>query len=164
MIYKYFLGIGSNIEPRLEYINTALEELDHIGSIKKKSSIYESFPWGKKNQSDFLNATIRFHSSLNPFHLLSAIKNIEKRIGRIKRNQRWVKREIDIDILFADKISIQKNRLNIPHKYFKERNFVLAPMSEIAGDYKPENHDKNITYYMQHSEDKSNVKLSTFNW
>ena len=164
MKYKYYLGLGSNIEPRFEFLKKAIIELNKIGNIAKKSAIYDSIPWGNKQQNNFINAVVRFYSDLNPFHLLSYVKEIEKKIGRNSHNEIWGPREIDIDILFADTICISKDYLTIPHKYFKQRNFVLKPMAELNSIYKPENNENDVEYYLEHSIDNSFVNISIKNW
>ena len=100
MIFKYYLGLGSNIEPKLSFLQNAVSELDEIGKIVRKSRIYESIPWGNANQDKYLNAVIRFYSDLDPFNLLTSIKQIEQKIGRKYTEEKWGPREIDIDILF----------------------------------------------------------------
>jgi 2-amino-4-hydroxy-6-hydroxymethyldihydropteridine diphosphokinase len=164
MKYKYYLGLGSNIEPKFEFLQKAITELNEVGNVTRRSAIYESKPWGFKQQDNFVNAVVRFHSELNPFHLLSVIKVIEKKNGRNNNSKNWGPREIDIDILFADNISISKDYLIIPHKYFRQRNFVLKPMAEINHNYRPEYNQNTIKYYFEHSTDKSFVNISIKNW
>lgn len=164
MNYKYYLGLGSNIEPKFDFLQKAINELNEIGHVTRKSAIYDSKPWGNEEQDNFVNAVVRFHSDLNPFHLLLLIKEIEINIGRKKHNENWGPREIDIDILFADNISISKEYLTIPHKYYKQRNFVLKPMAEINHNYRPDYNHNNIKYYFDNSLDKSCVNISTKNW
>ena len=164
MKYKYYLGLGSNIEPKLKFLQNAVNELSKIGKVTNKSGIYESLPWGNSNQDNYFNAVIRFHSDLNPFHLLSNVKEIERKIGRKSYNEKWGPREIDIDIIFADDIYISKDYLAIPHKNFKNRFFVLEPMAELNDKYYPENEIKNIKYHLDHSTDKNHAKLSIENW
>ena len=164
MKFKYYLGLGSNIEPKFKFLQNAVNELNNIGKVTKKSGIYETIAWGNANQDNFLNAVVRFHSDLNPFHLLSSIKEIEEAIGRKKNKEKWGSRKIDIDILFLDSIFIEKEYLKIPHKYFKTRNFVLRPMAELNSSYSPENNEMNIEYYLNNSTDKSHIDLSIEDW
>jgi 2-amino-4-hydroxy-6-hydroxymethyldihydropteridine diphosphokinase len=164
MKFKYYLGLGSNIEPKFIFLQNAVINLNKIGEVKKKSGIYESLAWGNTNQENFLNAVVRFHTDLNPFHLLSEIKEIEKIVGRKTNNEKWGSREIDIDLLFSDNIFIEKDNLKIPHKYFKNRNFVLVPMAELNRDYNPKNNEMNIEYYLNNSTDLNQVELSIENW
>ena len=164
MIYKYYLGLGSNIEPRIQFLQKALEELNKIGKITKKSAIYETSPWGVQEQPNFLNAIIRFRSEQDPFDLLKSIKTIERKLGRRNQKEKWTAREIDIDILFSDKIFINKEFLTLPHQHFKDRNFVLIPMAELNDRYKPDNHNHNINHYRKNCFDNSNVQVSIKNW
>jgi len=162
MIFNYYLGIGSNIEPRLIYLKKAIFELEIFGKIIKKSCIYESDAWGHKKQSEFLNAVLHFQSKSKPIELLHEIKNIETKIGRLKSGINWGPREIDIDIIFADGIQIRENDLEIPHKYFHERKFVLMPMAELNPEYIVEGNNFNIEYYLNECKDNSKVnKLKT---
>ena len=162
MIFNYFLGLGSNIEPRLNYITNAATELRQSGEIIRKSSIYESEAWGYKKQSKFLNAVIQFQSDLEPNELLRIIKIIEINAGRSLSKINWGPREIDIDILFADGINIQENNLEIPHKYFHKRKFVLLPMAEINSGYIVENNS--IEYYLNKCKDSLTVKRVKSIW
>ena len=164
MKYKYYLGLGSNIEPKFNFLQKAVSELEKIGKVTKKSRIYESIPWGNANQDKFLNAVIRFYSDLDPFNLLANIKQIEQKIGRKYIEEKWGPREIDIDILFSDNIFINKQKLKIPHKHFKNRNFVLVPMAELNSDYRPENNAMNIKYFLNNKTDQNLVRQTNINW
>jgi 2-amino-4-hydroxy-6-hydroxymethyldihydropteridine diphosphokinase len=130
-MYNYILSLGSNIEPKLDYMNMALRLLQKHGHITEKSSLYLSEPWGDPNQAEFYNAVIRFESPVNPTGLLQQIKSIEAQIGRIKSSH-WGARRIDIDILFVDDLVIDKTDLNVPHKYLTRRRFVLEPLAELT--------------------------------
>jgi 2-amino-4-hydroxy-6-hydroxymethyldihydropteridine diphosphokinase len=66
MIYKYYLGLGSNIEPKLEFLKSAVKKLNALGHVVQKSSVYITEPWGDKNQSQFYNAVIELHTQLTP--------------------------------------------------------------------------------------------------
>lgn len=129
-----FLQLGSNIEDRLFYLNKAISLINFkIGKIISKSSVYESIPWGNSNQGNFLNQVLKVETKCNPYELLDLTQLIELEIGRIKR-EFWGPRKIDVDILLYDNIIIQSNELEIPHKYIKERMFVLEPLKEIDSD------------------------------
>jgi 2-amino-4-hydroxy-6-hydroxymethyldihydropteridine diphosphokinase len=130
MIYNYFLSLGSNIEPRHDYLLKAVSELSSIGTIIKKSSIYETEAWGNKDQSNFYNAIVKFKSSHHPKSLITSIKRIEKSIGR-KTTFHWGPREIDIDIIFCQDHTINDSELKIPHPEFTRRRFILEPLLEI---------------------------------
>lgn len=127
---EIFLSLGSNIEPREEFLKRAIFYLREKIKIKKISSLYETEPWGYKDQNNFLNIVIQGESEENPDNLIKFIKDVEKKVGR-GESFKWGPREIDIDIiLYGDKI-IEKENLIVPHKFFEERGFVVVPLFEI---------------------------------
>jgi len=129
-----YLGIGSNLGDRVDNCKRAIELLKEEGIIiQKESSIYETEPWGVKEQPIFMNMVIEAETVMEPFDLLRVLKNIEKKMGR-KETFHWGPRIIDLDILLYDNMVINNEKLNIPHKNMHERYFVLKPLSEIAGD------------------------------
>lgn len=129
---KVFLGLGSNIADRKKNINTAIDFISQNGKIKivKFSHIYESPPWGYKNQENFYNQVIEIETELEPYELLIFVKSIEKKMGR-QTDIKWGPRNIDIDILIFPDIIIKGDFLNIPHRYLLNRCFWLVALSEI---------------------------------
>ncbi len=97
------------------------------------SSIYETSPYGYKDQENFFNAVIKIETELNLIELLDFLKFVENDIGRIKRNK-WGPREIDLDILFFNDMEFSNEKITIPHKEIIYRDFVLIPLSEIASN------------------------------
>jgi len=163
MDYNYILSLGSNIEPRWDYLIRASEELKSIGKILKKSSIYETEAWGNKNQSNFYNAVIDFESFLAPKELLQAIKSIEKSIGR-KKSYHWAPREIDIDIIICKDYTLWEPDLQIPHPEFTKRKFVLEPMFEVDKNYLLSDSNKSITDFLTSCEDQSSIYKLDLSW
>lgn len=129
-----YLGIGSNLGDRRKNCLDAIEMLEQKGIIiKKKSSLYETEPWGVENQPMFLNMAIEIETDLKPGELLGLLKEVEKEVGRGK-TYKWGPRIIDLDILLFDNISVDEYNLTIPHPLMHEREFVLKPLAEIAPD------------------------------
>jgi len=132
------IGIGSNMGDRQANCKNAIGRLrDKDIFIRKVSSVYETKPWGIENQADFINMAAEAETFLSPEELLTALKEIEKEIGRqepIEKTAKWGPRIIDIDILFYDDAVIDAKYLHIPHRLLHKRNFVLMPLSEIAPD------------------------------
>jgi 2-amino-4-hydroxy-6-hydroxymethyldihydropteridine diphosphokinase len=163
MIYNYILGLGSNIEPRKDYLVKAISELSSIGTIEKKSSIYETEAWGNKNQSNFYNAIINFKTTLKPRTLLQSIKRIEKIIGRSKTFH-WGPREIDIDIIFCQDHTLDDCDLKIPHPEFSNRRFILEPMIELGQDIALFEFDEAIRDILNMCDDQSNIHKLDIIW
>jgi 2-amino-4-hydroxy-6-hydroxymethyldihydropteridine diphosphokinase len=128
-----FLGLGSNIGNREIHLEEALAKIyenekiciDHL------SSLYESEPWGEKDQDSFLNQVVEIKTHLEPRELLAGCQQIEKGMGK-KQSFRWGPRIIDIDLLLYNNRIIEEKMLQIPHPRLTQRRFVLVPLVEIA--------------------------------
>jgi len=129
------LGLGGNVGDPAACIRAALAALParDIARIDKVSSLYRTAPWGGVPQPDYANACAIGRTELAPFDLLDAIKRLERDLGRVD-TVRWGPRVIDIDILFYGDLSMQDERLVIPHRDLLRRAFVLIPLAEIAPD------------------------------
>lgn len=128
-----FLGLGSNIEDRLDYLQSAVEALQAHRAIRVDdvSSIYETDPVGGPEQGPFLNMAVRIATLLSPKRLLAVCQEIERALGR-ERLQHWGPRTIDIDILLYDDRRVRRRDLDIPHPRLPQRPFALIPLMEIA--------------------------------
>lgn len=126
-----YVGIGSNIEPRMERIDQAIASLEGVGKILSVSSIYETKPYGYSDQPAFLNAVAALVTDRTPIQLRTLLKEIEQRLGRRSR-ERWHEREIDLDILFLGDVVMNSEELILPHADLVNRSFVVLPLAEIA--------------------------------
>lgn len=134
---KVFLGLGTNLGDKRKNLLTAVTNIEEkIGKVTSLSSFYETEPWGFKSDNSFLNAALCVESSLEPIAILHILKEIEIEMGRTQKsvNNVYSDRPIDIDILLYDDIIIKTNELTIPHPLMTERDFVMKPLVEIAGD------------------------------
>lgn len=129
------IAMGSNIGDRLGNMRKALRfmKIREIEVIQK-SDVYETAPVGPQDQNRFLNACIIVRTTLSPEELLFILKNIEQAVGRIER-EKWGPREIDLDIILYEDRIVNVKDLVIPHAEFRERPFVLFPLSMIASDW-----------------------------
>jgi 2-amino-4-hydroxy-6-hydroxymethyldihydropteridine diphosphokinase len=131
-----YIGIGSNLGNRQKNCLRAIELLEKRGIIiKERSTMYETEPWGIKDQPKFINMVVEIETVLNPNELLRILKDVEKKVGR-KESLKWGPRIIDLDILLVDDIIINEDNLKIPHPLMHKRDFVLQPLCEIAPDIK----------------------------
>lgn len=95
------------------------------------SDVYESKPYGYTQQPDFLNMAVGILTTLDAFALLKVIKGIESESGRVP-TFRWGSRTLDIDILLYGNMILDTDQLKIPHPDFRNRDFVLTPLKDIA--------------------------------
>ena len=133
-----YLCLGSNSGDRLKLIEQAVGFLNLAQDIKliRTSALYETEPWGVKNQNWFLNMAVEIKTSLSPQDLLVKLQNIERTLGRNREKEiRWGERPIDIDIIFYDNLVLESDVLTIPHKFMHKRAFVLVPLLELIPDF-----------------------------
>ena len=128
-----YIGLGSNLGNRQENIRLAIDKINRLKNTKvtKSSSIIETEPAGCPPQGRFLNAVAEIQTSLSAQELLNSLQRIEKELGRV-RTVKNGPRTIDLDILLFEGQNINEKDLIIPHPRIKEREFVLAPLREIA--------------------------------
>jgi 2-amino-4-hydroxy-6-hydroxymethyldihydropteridine diphosphokinase len=131
--HTVYIAIGSNIGDKTKNLKTAIEEIDIlIGQVTEVSSFFENEPQGFKSNNAFLNACLICKTKLNPIATLKELKKIEKKMGRKKTNGVYKDRIIDLDIIFYDQLVFKSEKLTIPHKEYKNRNFILIPLAELS--------------------------------
>lgn len=136
MTIRAYIGLGSNLEDPVAQIKEALEELDAIPDsvLVTKSSLYSSKPMGPADQPDYVNAVAELNTLLSPGELLEALIGIEDKQGRQREGEKWGPRIIDLDLLLYGKKKIKTDALVVPHPGLHERDFVMFPLAEIAGN------------------------------
>lgn len=129
---KSYLLIGGNEGDRMAHLSEARHAIGMtVGTLLRSSSLYETEPWGKPDQADFLNQALLVETPLQAPALLAALLAIEESMGR-KRQEKWGPRLIDIDILLFNDEILQLPGLSIPHPELPKRRFALVPLDEIA--------------------------------
>ena len=131
-----YIGLGSNIDVPETQINTALVNIqahEQI-SIQQCSHLYASAPMGPKNQPDYINAVCKITTSLTPIELLDVLQNIEHEHERKRVGERWGPRTLDLDILLFNNLTMDNDRLTLPHYGMAQREFVMVPLFEIEPD------------------------------
>ena len=98
------------------------------------SRIFESAPLGPGKRR-YANAVVLIETDLDPHALLAQLKSIERAHGR-RAGRRWGDRVLDLDIIGWSGGNWASRTLSIPHPAFRFRRFVLAPLGEIARDWR----------------------------
>jgi 2-amino-4-hydroxy-6-hydroxymethyldihydropteridine diphosphokinase len=131
-----YIAIGANLGEREKTMRRALELLNEIAGVRvtRVSSFIENAAIGGPADSPaFLNGVAEVETTLSPDALLDRLLDIEKQLGRVRR-EKWEPRAIDLDmILFGNQV-VNTDRLTIPHPLMHARRFVLEPLVEIAPD------------------------------
>lgn len=131
-----YIGIGSNQKEPIEQAKQAIKALKMLPNtqLTNCSSLYCSSPMGPQDQPDYINAVAELDTQLSALDLLDELQKIEQSQGRVRKENRWGPRTLDLDILLYNDQLINHSRLVIPHYGMKVREFVLYPLFEIAAD------------------------------
>jgi 2-amino-4-hydroxy-6-hydroxymethyldihydropteridine diphosphokinase len=153
-----YLGIGGNLGNREQNLEFALKALaKQAGSLVAVSPVYETEPFGFVSDNQFLNEVVVIETELSPSELLGIIRKIEHGLGRKRKNEKYISRTIDIDILFYENQIIENTELIVPHPRMHERKFVLVPFCEIAPDFIHPVLHRTMREILEASKDKSIV-------
>ncbi len=140
-----YIGVGSNLGDKEEYLNLAVESLKKHSKCKvlQVSDYITTAPVGGVPQDDFLNACIELSTILTPNELLELLMEIELEAKR-ERVIHWGPRTLDLDLLFYDDVIMDSKKLTLPHPELHKRGFVLEPMAQINPYYRHPILDKTI--------------------
>lgn len=132
------IGLGSNVGARESMLDRAVEALVPLVEKRVLSRRYETpallcADAPKEWDRPFLNMAAAGECTLQPLPLLSALKDIERSLGRKDRG-RWAPREIDLDILVYGDVVMEADGLTLPHPELLKRYFALAPLVDVAPD------------------------------
>lgn len=129
-----YIAIGSNLSDPVSQAKVAIEALKTLpmSELLACSSLYSSTPMGPQDQPDYINAVAKISTELTPLELLDCTQTIELEQGRVRKDERWGPRTLDLDIILYGNEVIDSERLTVPHYGMKQREFVLYPLMEIA--------------------------------
>ncbi|MET2854124.1 2-amino-4-hydroxy-6-hydroxymethyldihydropteridine diphosphokinase [Vibrio owensii] len=129
-----YIAVGSNLADPVSQAKQAIEALKSLPNSEfvVASSLYSSTPMGPQNQPDYINAVVAIKTNLTPLELLDCTQAIEQEQGRVRKDERWGPRTLDLDIILYGNEVIDSERLTVPHYGMREREFVLYPLAEIA--------------------------------
>ena len=132
---KLYILLGGNIGNKQFVFSETRERLAaQVGPITQQSAVYETEPWGFESSDMFWNQAIEIETGLSPDEVLDQTHGIEQALGRIRKENQFDSRIIDIDVLFFGSQIVNQPNLEIPHPRIQDRKFVLVPLSEIAPD------------------------------
>ncbi len=162
MTVRAYIGIGSNLNDPVAQVKEAAEELALLPDslLVARSSLYRGKPMGPQDQPDYVNAVVALDTLLSAEDLLRALQEIERLQGRERDTERWGPRILDLDLLLYGKTVIDTPGLRVPHPGMHERDFVIIPLAEIAGNLNIPGHGL-LTTLINQVENHSLKKLIT---
>jgi len=131
-----FLALGGNIGDVPATFTKAIDLLAKRDvRIIAQSPLYRTEPMGGKAQDWYHNQVIEIETELTPPELLHVCMETESKLGRVRTDDQWASRTLDIDILFFDEQVLNSKELTLPHPGIAQRRFVLVPLHAIAPDF-----------------------------
>ena len=139
---RAFVALGANMPfegvQGSELLARAVDALKTVGLPPLSlSSVWQTEAWPRgSGQLDYFNAVAELDAGeRTPRQLYDVLTSIEHRFGR-ERRERWAPRTLDLDIVAMDGFAGIFGGITLPHPRMQERAFVLAPLSEIAPDWR----------------------------
>lgn len=131
---RVYVALGSNLADPMHQVQAALDALAVIPdtALVTTSAFYRTPPYGPPDQPDYLNAAVLLTTSLSPEALLDHTQRIELEQGRVRKDERWGPRTLDLDIMLFGDLTLNTPRLIVPHYDIAHRAFMLVPLLEIA--------------------------------
>lgn len=161
------IALGSNLGDRLENLRTARNAIAGFALDRsmRVSRVYETEPVNcEPGAGKFLNAVLEIEYDGDPSELLEKLIRLEESLGRDRNHARNVSRKIDIDLLYADELVINNERLQLPHPRMHERRFVLQPLADIRPDLVLPNQTKPVSDLLAQIQDSTKVSCFAEDW
>jgi 2-amino-4-hydroxy-6-hydroxymethyldihydropteridine diphosphokinase len=128
------VALGSNLGDRRAHLDFAISRLRSLLASLRVSRYYETDPIDVSGpQPLFLNGAAIGSTEMPAHPLLSALLSIEAERGR-ERPYPGAARTLDLDLVLYGNLVLNEPGLTVPHPRFRERQFVLEPLAEIAPD------------------------------
>ena len=134
------IALGSNLGDRLGHLKGAIAAVGELGVVTAVAPNFVTSPIGPHANQEFLNSALTLATDLDPDALIAALLDIETAAGRV-RDVKWGNRTLDLDIILWQDMGtrapqiVRTAKLTIPHPACLERDFVLLPAAQIAGDW-----------------------------
>ena len=162
------IALGSNLGDRMANLRAARQAIVDLASVTTpvlSSPVYETEPVGcEPGAGKFLNAVLEIEYDGDPSELLEQLVRVEESLGRKRDHARNVSRRIDIDLLYADDLSAENERLQLPHPRLHQRKFVLQPLADIRPDLTLPNQTKTVRELLAQIEDSTKVICFAEKW
>ena len=172
------IALGSNLGDRMANLRAARKEIvdlvrqrtdspgrANVNPPVLSSPIYETEPVDcEPDAGKFLNAVLEIEYDGDPSALLEQLVRVEESLGRERDHARNVSRKIDIDLLYADDLSVENERLQLPHPRLHQRKFVLQPLADIQPDLTLPNQTKTVRELLAQIGDSTKVICFAEKW
>jgi 2-amino-4-hydroxy-6-hydroxymethyldihydropteridine diphosphokinase len=130
-----FISLGSNLKPK-KHLPLAVRKLCQLGTLLRTSCVYQNPPIGRPEQADFLNAAALLETALTPLEIRSHLREIEKDLGRIRTEDKFAARTIDLDLCLLGELIMDTPEITLPDPDLLSHGYLAVPMAELAPDFR----------------------------
>lgn len=156
-----YISIGSNINPK-ENILAGINKLKEFVYLRNISPVFETEPVGpNKKQHNFYNCVLETslrHVFLPRQFKFEVLRTIESSLGRVRTEDKYSPRTIDLDILVFHEIICFEPDLTIPDPDIFDRDFLFAGLLYLNPQLKIHPYEQElITLAHQYALDKLRI-------
>ena len=130
-----FISLGSNIEPDLN-LPLAIQKLSRLGKILAVSGVYQNPALGPSQRPDFLNAAVLMETEYQALGLRHELRTIESELGRVRTEDKYAARTIDLDLCLFNKLIIHSPEFELPDPGIFERAHLAVPLGDLDPGFK----------------------------
>jgi len=136
---ELILSLGSNLGDRLAHLRVARDRIARLAGVRvvAQAPVYETEPVGVKPEYQhlkYLNTVLVVETTRLLEDVHRELARLEAEAGRVRGEDRFAPRTLDIDILFAGDTRCDTAHLSIPHPRWAGRRFVVQPLCEVRPD------------------------------
>lgn len=130
---RAFIAVGSNINPE-KNVKEALRRLTIRERIKGVSTVYLNEALNRPEQPPYYNCVVEIQTQSSPGELRNALRDIEANLGRVRTEDKYAARSIDLDLILYGDVTIESQDLRLPDPEIFKRPFLAIPLQELAPD------------------------------
>jgi 2-amino-4-hydroxy-6-hydroxymethyldihydropteridine diphosphokinase len=163
------LSLGANLGDRLGQLSQAKAMILALPGIKlaAQSPVYETEPVdvpAEFSHLPFLNGVLIIETLLPARQIMNLFHFIEQKLGRVPNPVANAPRSVDIDIIYADLLQLEDDRIIIPHPRWAIRRFVVQPLGDVRPDLRIPGQTGTVAEVLAQLQDPSKVTLFTRTW
>lgn len=129
-----FIALGSNIDPETN-LPLASARLSELGKPIAVSTVYQNPAIADEPQPDYLNAAVLIETALDPLAIRDKLREIEADLGRIRTEDKFAPRTIDLDLCILGDRVLDHELLTIPDPDLMKRAHLAVTLAELRPDF-----------------------------
>ena len=129
-----FIALGSNIDPETN-LPLASSRLSELGKPIAASTVYQNPAIADEPQPDYLNAAVLIETTLDPLTIRVKLREIEADLGRIRTEDKFAPRTIDLDLCILGNRVLDHELLSLPDPDLLKRAYLAVTLAELRPDF-----------------------------